>query len=161
MERRVLIAIFLSFLVLYAYQAFFVKPKPAPAKPANAPAGATTSTTSNPTPAPAAAPAPAPPPAPVAPTATPLVSGGAEQETVVETRDVIAVFSNRGGTLKSWRLKHYFDSQKQPLELVVQDAAVMQPRPERRARARSEEHTSELQSLRNLVCRLLLEKTKT
>src|SRR5258705_8011733 len=30
----------------------------------------------------------------------------------------------------------------------------------RRARARSEEHTSELQSLRHLVCRLLLEKKK-
>src|SRR5262245_63564790 len=31
---------------------------------------------------------------------------------------------------------------------------------ERRTRARSEEHTSELQSLRHLVCRLLLEKKK-
>src|SRR5437899_8930906 len=30
----------------------------------------------------------------------------------------------------------------------------------RRSRARSEEHTSELQSLRHLVCRLLLEKKK-
>src|ERR1035438_10586403 len=30
----------------------------------------------------------------------------------------------------------------------------------RRARDRSEEHTSELQSLRHLVCRLLLEKKK-
>src|SRR5947199_7742358 len=29
------------------------------------------------------------------------------------------------------------------------------------ARARSEEHTSELQSLRHLVCRLLLERKKT
>src|SRR5258705_5447827 len=29
------------------------------------------------------------------------------------------------------------------------------------ARSRSEEHTSELQSLRHLVCRLLLEKKKT
>src|SRR5258705_6045151 len=29
------------------------------------------------------------------------------------------------------------------------------------AQMRSEEHTSELQSLRHLVCRLLLEKTKT
>ena len=28
MERRVLLAIFLSFLVLYSYQAFFVKPLP-------------------------------------------------------------------------------------------------------------------------------------
>src|SRR5882724_2662451 len=33
-------------------------------------------------------------------------------------------------------------------------------RPERRDCARSEEHTSELQSLRHLVCRLLLEKKK-
>src|SRR5438045_7972315 len=31
-------------------------------------------------------------------------------------------------------------------------------RPDRPHRARSEEHTSELQSLRHLVCRLLLEK---
>src|SRR2546430_10368515 len=33
-------------------------------------------------------------------------------------------------------------------------------RPERAARPRSEEHTSELQSQSNLVCRLLLEKKK-
>src|SRR5947199_5378990 len=39
----------------------------------------------------------------------------------------------------------------------------LQPRPPSRAHAqwhRSEEHTSELQSLRHLVCRLLLEKKK-
>src|SRR5256886_11553819 len=35
------------------------------------------------------------------------------------------------------------------------------PPPARRARARSEEHTSELQSQSNLVCRLLLGKKKT
>src|SRR5215469_18187968 len=34
------------------------------------------------------------------------------------------------------------------------------PRPERRGQIRSEEHTSELQSRRDLVCRLLLEKKK-
>src|SRR5260370_17833663 len=34
-------------------------------------------------------------------------------------------------------------------------------RRERQARSRSEEHTSELQSHLNLVCRLLLEKKKT
>src|SRR2546427_6066355 len=34
------------------------------------------------------------------------------------------------------------------------------PRPERRREGRSEEHTSELQSQSNLVCRLLLEKKK-
>src|SRR2546427_7310099 len=36
----------------------------------------------------------------------------------------------------------------------------LQPRPGRHARSRSEEHTSELQSQSNLVCRLLLEKKK-
>src|SRR5262249_61952534 len=41
------------------------------------------------------------------------------------------------------------------------DAARRRPRAARgRRRARSEEHTSELQSLTNLVCRLLLEKKK-
>src|SRR5258706_5938837 len=34
------------------------------------------------------------------------------------------------------------------------------PRPHKASGARSEEHTSELQSLTNLVCRLLLEKKK-
>src|SRR2546430_13546467 len=39
--------------------------------------------------------------------------------------------------------------------------AASEPRPATRvARARSEEHTSELQSQSNLVCRLLLEKKK-
>src|SRR2546430_13570755 len=39
--------------------------------------------------------------------------------------------------------------------------AEITPRPPRRWRRRSEEHTSELQSQSNLVCRLLLEKKKT
>src|SRR5262249_60351240 len=39
--------------------------------------------------------------------------------------------------------------------------AVARGRLAQRARKRSEEHTSELQSLTNLVCRLLLEKKKT
>src|SRR6267378_1453369 len=37
---------------------------------------------------------------------------------------------------------------------------VVHREPPRQARARSEEHTSELQSRRDLVCRLLLEKKK-
>src|SRR5688572_31942749 len=41
---------------------------------------------------------------------------------------------------------------------VSERAAADDPRPARRLRHRSEEHTSELQSQSNLVCRLLLEK---
>ena len=36
----------------------------------------------------------------------------------METPNVIAVFTNRGARLKSWKLKHYLDGQKQPQELV-------------------------------------------
>src|SRR2546430_5702797 len=40
------------------------------------------------------------------------------------------------------------------------EARRFEPRPVRELQARSEEHTSELQSQSNLVCRLLLEKKK-
>src|SRR5260370_4875827 len=43
---------------------------------------------------------------------------------------------------------------------VARDTAEIPPQPSDRAVARSEEHTSELQSHLNLVCRLLLEKKK-
>src|SRR5258705_9081793 len=99
MERRVLLAIFLAFIVLYAWQALFVKPVPKPA------AGTTTSSTS-----PGRGATPATPPnggasAPVAATNVPpaapstaaaVVSEPAERDVRVETRDVIAVFTNRG-----------------------------------------------------------------
>src|SRR5688572_23529561 len=46
------------------------------------------------------------------------------------------------------------------LGLADADAAVEKPAVKEALRARSEEHTSELQSQSNLVCRLLLEKKK-
>jgi len=115
MERRVLIAIFLSFIVLYAYQALVGKPtprKPAPVAPS---APASTQTTS-----PAGVTATSPPSPTLAPAAATLVGDTAEREIRVETRDVIAVFTNRGARLKSWRLKKYLDQQRQPQELIEQ-----------------------------------------
>jgi YidC/Oxa1 family membrane protein insertase len=47
-----------------------------------------------------------------------LVADAVERDVRVETRDVIAVFTNKGARLKSWRLKHYLDQQKAPQELV-------------------------------------------
>ena len=110
MERRVLIAIFLSFIVLYAYQAFVVKPAPKPA------AGATpTPAASRPSPNSTSA-AKATPPAPAAaPVAAALVGDSAERDVRIETKDVI---TNRGARLKSWRLKKYLDQQRQPQELI-------------------------------------------
>src|SRR3712207_7175757 len=49
---------------------------------------------------------------------------------------------------------------QQAMEQPLQRRDVVDPR-ECRGRARSEEHTSELQSRQYLVCRLLLEKKKT
>jgi YidC/Oxa1 family membrane protein insertase len=129
MERRVLLAIFLAFLVLYVWQALFVKPVPKPGTAGNAPAAtgspvagtstaSPTSQTSTPgaaltAEAPAAAPA-----APAAPAAKSLVGETSERDVRVETRSVIAVFTNKGARLKSWRLKRYLDHQGQPQELV-------------------------------------------
>ena len=122
MERRVLLAIFLSFLVLYAYQALVVKPGPKPPATASRSAGGSTPAAEQ---APAAAPLnpalqpEAPAGAAATPSAAPVLSEAAEREIRVETRDVIAVFTNRGARLKSWRLKRFFDQQRQPQELVA------------------------------------------
>src|SRR5262245_38233379 len=121
MERRVLLAIFLSFLVLYVYQALVVKPVP---KPVIENGPETAVRTAAPVPPPAAAPKPAPATAADAAALAkpgagqPLVAESGEREVRVETTDVIAVFTNRGGRLKSWRLKRYLDQQRQPQELI-------------------------------------------
>jgi YidC/Oxa1 family membrane protein insertase len=122
MERRVLIAIFLSFIVLYAYQALVGKPTPKKAAPVAPSAPASTQTTS-----PAGVPATSPPSPTLAPPAATLVGDTAEREIRVETRDVIAVFTSRGARLKSWRLKKYLDQQRQPQELIEQTPSLPLP----------------------------------
>src|SRR5512144_831764 len=113
MEKKVLIAVFLSFLVLYAWQAIFPPPKPVK-KDAGTTATAAATTT-----VPAAASTPAAqaagpavtspePPGTVAaaaaqPGAAPEVGELAERPIVVETSTVSATFSNRGGVATSWR----------------------------------------------------------
>ncbi len=127
MERRVLIAITLSFLVIYAYQALFVKPAPKPgAQPSSA------STTQTPTASAPTAPVEAPTSkeaAPPASSATPVLAETVERDVRIETDDVIATFTNRGGRLKSWRLKHYPDEKGEPVELVSHEFGDAQPLP--------------------------------
>jgi YidC/Oxa1 family membrane protein insertase len=118
MERRVLVAVILSFVVLYGYQALFV-PTPPPKSPAQSTPAA--GATQNP-------PEAAPPPAPEASPADVLV-GGTERDVQLETSEVIAVFTTRGATLKSWRLKRYLDDSGNPLELVATELSATQPRP--------------------------------
>ena len=130
MERRVLLAIFLSFLVLYVYQALVVKPVPKPVV-ANGPeaaggAAAVPPPDATPKPSPGTPAETAPPAKPAA--GQPLVADSGEREVRVETNDVIAVFTNRGARLKSWRLKRYLDQQRQPQELI-ETRVVSQPLP--------------------------------
>ena len=130
MEKRVLIAVFLSFLVLYAYQAIVPQPK----RPAPRPAPAVTESPvlpAEPTPA-AANPASQPAQdAPVAalPTTQPLVSETAEREIVVDIGPVRATFSNRGAIVKRWQLTRYFDHAGKPIEMVPAGLPASAPRP--------------------------------
>ncbi len=113
MERRVLLAIFLSFLVVFVYQSVIMKPVPPPAATAEPPAPQSSTAQSPP-------PEPARPPV-ERPVATLLVGESAERDVPVETENVVAVFTNRGGRLKSWRLKHYRDAHGDPQELIERD----------------------------------------
>jgi YidC/Oxa1 family membrane protein insertase len=119
MERRVLIALVLSFLVLYVYQTYVVKPVPKPPQ-TTAQQQAQSASGSKPVdPSPVDAKRPAE--APAAPAAQALVGEASEREIRVDTQDIVAVFTNRGARLKSWRLKKYLDPQKQPQELVEKE----------------------------------------
>ena len=122
MERRVLIAVLLSFVVLYGYQAMFPVPVPPEAgqKPASESKAASAPN--------AAAPAPATP--------TPSVKGPAEaepgapaREVVVENSDVRVVFTTRGAAVKSWQLKKYRDNTGRPYEMVAAHAPSDAPLP--------------------------------
>jgi YidC/Oxa1 family membrane protein insertase len=123
MEKRLILAIALSFLVLMGYQYLFNKPdkipQPQPATEVTEPAPQVPGTAAAVPPKEKPAPAEAEP-APVP--ATAAVSVEAETEVVVETSLYRAAWSNKGGVLKSWKLKEHLDSQKQPLELVTDRA---------------------------------------
>jgi YidC/Oxa1 family membrane protein insertase len=131
-ERRILLAVLLMFVFFYVYSAFLVKPAPRPRTPPQ-PAPSTQTAPGTPA-APPAAPAaqmapPRPAGTPAPAQAATVVGEQAERTITIDTRVVRAVFTNRGGELVSWRLKHYFDDKKQLLELVATNLPGGAPRP--------------------------------
>ncbi len=134
MERRVLLAVLLSFVVLYGYQLLFPpppEPKPAAAGQQSSPGAATAGSPQSASPAPDIT--QRPPPAEAesgqsspASATTPAVTG---RDIVVENPAVRAVFTTRGAALKSWRLKKYRDAAGEPLELVATHAPPGSPLP--------------------------------
>ena len=123
MERRVLVAIALSFAVLFAYQTLFPPPPPT-SEGVNPAAPTTVSGTS----APGRASTPAPEVSVAAPEAGAVVGEASEREVTVETRHVRAVFTNRGGRLLHWILKDY-RGEGGELDLVPADLPPGQPTP--------------------------------
>ena len=113
MERRLLLVFALTFLVIILFQPLLKKYLPQSAAPA-------TETQTAPQP-------PAPPVAAAVPLVpVPAAGGGkqasAEAEAVIENDLYRVTFTNRGGLVKSWILKTYFDEQGKPLELVSKAA---------------------------------------
>lgn len=123
--RSLLVFGLLAIVVFFGFQ-YFVKPKPP------APAPVTQSQTQ-----PAASELPPPDAQPAsngtagksktgktqAAPAAPAVTAATETLTTVENADYRIVFSNRGGQVQHWILKHYFDTSGKPLDMVQVQAS--------------------------------------
>jgi YidC/Oxa1 family membrane protein insertase len=109
MERRLLLVFALTFLVIILFQPLLKKYLPQSTAPApEAPAAAQ----------PSAQTAAATTPPVSAPATGASKQASAEAETVLENDLYRVTFTNRGGLVKSWVLKTYFDEHGKPLELV-------------------------------------------
>ena len=111
MERRVFIAVLLSFVVLYTYQTYFAPPPPETPAAGSKPAPAATVTPGAGA-APSAAAAPDTPPAEPAPVS--VLGDSQPREITVETATARVVFSNRGARALRWQLKNYRDTAGEP-----------------------------------------------
>ena len=119
MEKRLILAIVLSFLVLALYQMLFLKSKPQPETRAE------TQVPVQPiVPTERAEESPAGPETPESEApAYEAAEAGVEQQIIVDTSLYQAVWSNRGASLRSWKLKKHLDDNKEALELVSARAA--------------------------------------
>jgi YidC/Oxa1 family membrane protein insertase len=122
MERRVFIAILLSFVVLYGYQALFVPQTPSGPVPATSqlPVQSDINTQAQSVEL-----------RRLAQRFRVCCTTGeqAERDIVVDTATVQVVLTNRGGTVKRWRLKAYRDKSGNPVDLVPTNVPRDQPRP--------------------------------
>src|SRR5919109_1123051 len=124
MQRQFLLAIILSFLVIYGWQALFPPPPPPKPAPQTEPQKVT------PEPSGKAAPAVQPEAitAPVeADVNKPIVAAASDQNIEFKNTHVTAVLTARGAALASWRLNDYRDGTGAPLELVPQNLRAARP----------------------------------
>jgi YidC/Oxa1 family membrane protein insertase len=130
-ERRLLLAVALSLVVLTAYSLLF---SPA-STPERTPSPAATAGASAPPaelPAPAATAPPAAATVATAPVgepaaATPAVADERERRVEVATADGVVAFTNRGARLVSWTLRRHLDARGRPEEMVPAQGAGVRP----------------------------------
>jgi YidC/Oxa1 family membrane protein insertase len=124
-QVRAVLFVLLAILVFFVWQHYFMPPMPPPqpkpavstqtAQQAQAPAAVTQSTAKSGKSA--AVPAAG---------SVPIIQASEEQSVVVESPLYRVELSNRGGVVRSWKLKKYFDDQKPPRELDLVNADVAQ-----------------------------------
>ena len=125
MEKRLLIAIVLSFVVLFGWQLIFKsEQKTEPPQDLPVTEGLVQESTLQPAPATPQKPAeePAPQTKSLPEASGEPVSGDREQEIRVDTPFYRAVWSTKGGVLTSWRLKQHTDSEGGDMELVSEES---------------------------------------
>ena len=115
-QIRMVVFVILAIAIFVGY-AYFFKPPVQPPSPAQSAAQSA--------PAQAQARLPLPTAAPGKPTIIQAIQGSAEQTIVVESTLYRVELSNRGGVVRSWKLKNYLDDQKpaHPLDLVNPEVA--------------------------------------
>jgi YidC/Oxa1 family membrane protein insertase len=125
-ERRLLLAVALSLLILTGYSLLF-GPRGRP--PAEEPAPSAPPVTGAPTAPVEAAEVDREAPAPETPAPAPVPGVAAEQEqrVEVEAEEYSIAFSNRGARLLSWKLAQYPDREGRPEEMVPGAATGMRP----------------------------------
>jgi YidC/Oxa1 family membrane protein insertase len=118
-QARGIIFVVVAMLILFAWQHFYkppiVPPAPKPTESAQ--------TTPQPT-LPQSVAAGSKAAAPGSATSVPIIRANEEKTIVVESSLYRVELSNRGGVVKSWKLKKYFDDQKPPRELDLVNADV-------------------------------------
>lgn len=127
MEKRLLLAIILSFIILIAYQALFIKPKPKEKIASKVITEAEPESTAPSLPATPAQEAKIAEKAALLPEER--IEAQKEEEITVDTSLFCAVWINKGAILKSWKLKRYKNEKKEDLELVSLRAAEAQKFP--------------------------------
>jgi len=121
-ERRLLLAVALSLLVLTAYSLLFAPPPPSPpsAAASASPQSAVVAATA-PTPGPAVAPEARPS------SAAAVVADERESRVEVVAPEYVVAFTNRGARPVSWKLARYRDHREDPEEMIPAQGSGARP----------------------------------